>query len=331
VGAQPVLDVGEVEGGAGLGAADRLREVIAAAAPVDDGGAAHPGRPSDLGQVHLGVAHGRPPHAKETRTRTARSSPALAARCSTLCPRRPAPVPPPGRAGLGRAGPTRTRARSPSCSRPTDADTCRSRRDRPQRMFCSDLVAMSARSRQAKSSSGSWRASQGCQSVRRRRSASPALAVSPSSVSMGSGRPSGVRVVTSSSLYPGTTSESSDRPALLTGFWAGPAPPSAHVVAPPCASRSTIRRTFGSAPPSPVVQRVVEQLGGRPGERRPRPGRRRHGGRVLGAGVQCQPVHGPGEYRERRPVAGDDLAREGVLARAAPGPARGPGARRSRR
>ncbi|EFE69021.1 predicted protein [Streptomyces viridosporus ATCC 14672] len=45
--AQPVLDLGEGERGAGLGAADRLGEVGVPAAPVADGGAADPGQPRD--------------------------------------------------------------------------------------------------------------------------------------------------------------------------------------------------------------------------------------------------------------------------------------------
>lgn len=52
--AQPLLDVSEGEGGAGLGAADRLGEVRVAAPPVADRGAAGNGEPGDTGGGHLG-------------------------------------------------------------------------------------------------------------------------------------------------------------------------------------------------------------------------------------------------------------------------------------
>ena len=51
--AQPGLDLGEGEGGAGLGAADRLGEVGVAAAPVTDGGAADAREPCDAGGGHF--------------------------------------------------------------------------------------------------------------------------------------------------------------------------------------------------------------------------------------------------------------------------------------
>ncbi|CAM5725152.1 hypothetical protein SGLAM104S_01012 [Streptomyces glaucescens] len=51
--AQPGLDVGEGEGGAGLRAADRFGEVGVAAAPVAHGGPAHAGEPGDSGGGHL--------------------------------------------------------------------------------------------------------------------------------------------------------------------------------------------------------------------------------------------------------------------------------------
>lgn len=51
--AQPRLDLGEREGRARLGAADRLGEVGVPAAPVADGGAAHAGEPGDPGRGHL--------------------------------------------------------------------------------------------------------------------------------------------------------------------------------------------------------------------------------------------------------------------------------------
>ncbi len=51
--AQPFLDLGEGEGGAGLGAADGLGEVRVTAAPVADGGAADTREPRDTGGGHL--------------------------------------------------------------------------------------------------------------------------------------------------------------------------------------------------------------------------------------------------------------------------------------
>lgn len=51
--AQPGLDVGEGEGGAGLRPADGLGEVGVAAAPVADGGAADPREPGDPGRGHF--------------------------------------------------------------------------------------------------------------------------------------------------------------------------------------------------------------------------------------------------------------------------------------
>lgn len=51
--AQPFLDLGEREGGAGPGAADGLGEVRVAAAPVADGGTAHAREPGDSGGGHL--------------------------------------------------------------------------------------------------------------------------------------------------------------------------------------------------------------------------------------------------------------------------------------
>ncbi len=54
LGAQPALDVGEREGGAGLRATHGLGEVPVPAAPVADGGASHSGQPGDPGGGHLG-------------------------------------------------------------------------------------------------------------------------------------------------------------------------------------------------------------------------------------------------------------------------------------
>ena len=51
--AQPLFDLRQGEGRAGLRAADRLGEVGVAAAPVADGGPAHPGEPGDPGRGHL--------------------------------------------------------------------------------------------------------------------------------------------------------------------------------------------------------------------------------------------------------------------------------------
>lgn len=60
--AQPGLDLGEREGRAGLGAADRSREVGVPTTPVADGRAAHACQPCDTGGGHLSrvVLH---PHA----------------------------------------------------------------------------------------------------------------------------------------------------------------------------------------------------------------------------------------------------------------------------
>ncbi|AIA04050.1 hypothetical protein DC74_3555 [Streptomyces noursei] len=58
--AEPLLDVVEGEGGAGLGAADGLGEVGVAAAPVADRGPADAGEPGDAGGGHLGRAAVRP-------------------------------------------------------------------------------------------------------------------------------------------------------------------------------------------------------------------------------------------------------------------------------
>lgn len=51
--AEPGLDLGEGEGGAGLGTADRLGEVGVTAAPVADGGAADAREPCDAGGGHF--------------------------------------------------------------------------------------------------------------------------------------------------------------------------------------------------------------------------------------------------------------------------------------
>ncbi len=59
LGPEPGLHLGESEGRAAVGAADGAREVGVAAAPVADGGAAHPGEAGDLDRGHLGtVRHG---------------------------------------------------------------------------------------------------------------------------------------------------------------------------------------------------------------------------------------------------------------------------------
>jgi len=50
---EPGFDLGEGEGGAGLGAADRLGEVCVAAAPVADGGAADARESCDAGGGHF--------------------------------------------------------------------------------------------------------------------------------------------------------------------------------------------------------------------------------------------------------------------------------------
>src|SRR5690606_5772054 len=55
VAAQPVLDVGEREQGAGRRAADRAREVAVAASPVADRGASHPREPCDVARGHTRV------------------------------------------------------------------------------------------------------------------------------------------------------------------------------------------------------------------------------------------------------------------------------------
>src|SRR5204863_9589918 len=52
--AQPLFDVAEGEGRAGLGAADGFGEVGVPTAPVADGGADDPGQPADAGGGHLG-------------------------------------------------------------------------------------------------------------------------------------------------------------------------------------------------------------------------------------------------------------------------------------
>ncbi|WP_254897923.1 hypothetical protein [Kitasatospora sp. NA04385] len=62
LGAEPLLDLVEAEGGAGLGAAGGFREVRVAAAPVGDRGPADAGQPGDLGGRDLGaVRHLRSP------------------------------------------------------------------------------------------------------------------------------------------------------------------------------------------------------------------------------------------------------------------------------
>lgn len=65
LGAQPLLDVGEGERGARLGAAHGQREVGVPAAPIADGGASDPGEPGDPGGRHLCrvLRHGLPPDA----------------------------------------------------------------------------------------------------------------------------------------------------------------------------------------------------------------------------------------------------------------------------
>jgi hypothetical protein len=67
--AQPGLDFGEGEGGAGLGAADRLGEVGVAAAPVADGGTADAGEPCDPGGGHLCRVVLHPPHSPRSACR----------------------------------------------------------------------------------------------------------------------------------------------------------------------------------------------------------------------------------------------------------------------
>ncbi len=51
--AQPPFDLGQCEGGTGLGAAHRFGEVGVPATPVADGGAPHPREPGDSGRGHL--------------------------------------------------------------------------------------------------------------------------------------------------------------------------------------------------------------------------------------------------------------------------------------
>jgi hypothetical protein len=81
--AQPGLDLGEGEGGAGLGAADRFGEVRVAAAPVADGGPAHTGEPCDTGGGHLCRVVLHPPHS--SRPAVPRTPLCLLSACCSVC------------------------------------------------------------------------------------------------------------------------------------------------------------------------------------------------------------------------------------------------------
>lgn len=73
--AQPGLDLGEGEGRAGLGAADRLGEVRVTAAPVADGGTADTGEPGDSGGGHLCRIVLHSPHSPRRTGRAASAPP----------------------------------------------------------------------------------------------------------------------------------------------------------------------------------------------------------------------------------------------------------------